>query len=73
MIIGYIYFSGIIVAVILLSILAYYESRVKKENVDDLPAAFLMAVGSWMAVVAFILAYKETFKKILNSGFKDSE
>lgn len=64
-----VYIIGVVVAVALLSILAYYEKYVLNESIEDFPTAILMSVGSWIMAIVFYLVYRESYKKIFDLWF----
>ena len=64
-----VYFTGLLLAVVLILVLAYYEKQ-RGDNIDDLPIALCMAGFSWLTVLLFVLAYKDTYRTILKNHIK---
>lgn len=64
-----VYFSGMFLAIILILVLAHYEKQ-RGGKIDDLPVALCLSAFSWVTVLLFILAYKDTYRIILKNWFK---
>jgi len=64
-----IYLSGLLLSVVLILILAHYEKQ-RGENIDDLPATISMSLLSWITVILFYLAYRDTYHTIIKEWFK---
>lgn len=69
MAIGIIYLIGMLFAAGLLILLAAYEKNVMKDNIDDFPLAMILSIGSWIAVVFLIWAFKDDYEYMLKNKF----
>ena len=64
------YLSGVVVALILFLILAYYEKKIKKNDVQELPAAMILIIFSWIIVAVMLTNYGSDFADFFNHLFK---
>lgn len=67
------YLSGVVVALILFLILAYYEKKIKKNDVQELPAAMILIMFSWIIVAAMLANYGSDFVDFFNHLFKKKD
>jgi len=67
------YLSGVVVALILFLILAYYEKKIKKNDVQELPAAMILIIFSWIIVSATLANYGSDFADFFNCLFKKKD
>jgi predicted PurR-regulated permease PerM len=63
---GIIYITGVVVALILLLVLAYYYDFVEKSDISDFSATTVLCVFSWLSVIILISIFKDKLIK----GFK---
>lgn len=66
------YFSGILVSIILILILAYHFKK-EGDTIEDLPASIYLSLLSWVMVVAFIIIYKQIYLNMLKNLFKNKQ
>ena len=64
------YLSGVVVALILFLILAYYEKKIKKNDVQELPAAIILIIFSWFIVAVMLANYGSDFADFFAHLFK---
>ena len=69
MVLTVIYFSGVLIALLLISILAHYMKK-NGDDIDDYPLAMCLSILSWLTIILFLVAYKQKYKTIFENTFK---